>query len=479
MSELRTDFKDDILDVTQNEKRKYRIIHNEDGTISLEDATVYLQKGDSFGANDLNEMNRMANQMNEAAGEILTMADDIDTLQEDVETLTPRVEVLENTGSNNLIWDISNELYSESRDVSTLPRDITNGYVVKLNDIFYMLGGGNIDTSSNVAAQKTYKYVNDAWVEDTVLGALSIHKSFTAYNGGVETIRDLCAYTTGGAVSNNKTLYYTQYSKNAQESRCYAAVYTYNGTSKSFVGQYFGYSDSSYYRYGNVAIAPNSSSYKTLSYSQNASYSAHQYALNTGSTSSGGSVELNSLEMGSYIIGSDRKVLQPHNQGVIFEGFYTFLISQRDIGNIYTSSNNSYTDYIYKYYLVQINSNSTIRKTILLPDHMKLVTDMVCINGYIYITYNDGFVWRYKDKWEKVVNIGSGSLIEHEGEIHRFTGTSWTAHKLYREAKTYAPKNTKIYLPYESKALSDNLVAIDGGYLVTESGNISIGMYDY
>lgn len=63
MSELRTDFKDDVLDVTQNEKRKYRIIHNDDGTISLEDATVYLQKGDSFGANDINEMNEITNQM--------------------------------------------------------------------------------------------------------------------------------------------------------------------------------------------------------------------------------------------------------------------------------------------------------------------------------------------------------------------------------------------------------------------------------
>lgn len=63
MSELRTDFKDDVLDVTQNEKRKYRVIHNDDGTISLEDATVYVQKGDNFGANELNEMNEVTNQM--------------------------------------------------------------------------------------------------------------------------------------------------------------------------------------------------------------------------------------------------------------------------------------------------------------------------------------------------------------------------------------------------------------------------------
>lgn len=56
MADLRTDYKDDILDISVNEKRKYRQINNGDGTISLEDVTVYLQVGDNFGANDLNKI---------------------------------------------------------------------------------------------------------------------------------------------------------------------------------------------------------------------------------------------------------------------------------------------------------------------------------------------------------------------------------------------------------------------------------------
>lgn len=59
---LRTDHKDDILDLTQNTQRKYRMITNTDGTISFEDVTVYLQIGDSFGAAELNEI---ANSVNE------------------------------------------------------------------------------------------------------------------------------------------------------------------------------------------------------------------------------------------------------------------------------------------------------------------------------------------------------------------------------------------------------------------------------
>lgn len=53
---LKENYKDDILDVSVNTKRKYRMTENQDGTVSLEDETVYTQEGDSFGASDLNAM---------------------------------------------------------------------------------------------------------------------------------------------------------------------------------------------------------------------------------------------------------------------------------------------------------------------------------------------------------------------------------------------------------------------------------------
>ena len=54
MAQLRTDYKDDILDISVNTERKYRQVENADGTITLVDETVYTQKGDSFGAADVN-----------------------------------------------------------------------------------------------------------------------------------------------------------------------------------------------------------------------------------------------------------------------------------------------------------------------------------------------------------------------------------------------------------------------------------------
>lgn len=56
MADLRTDYKDDVLDTEINEERKYEMIENSDGTVSLKDVTEYLQLGDIFGAEILNQI---------------------------------------------------------------------------------------------------------------------------------------------------------------------------------------------------------------------------------------------------------------------------------------------------------------------------------------------------------------------------------------------------------------------------------------
>ena len=60
---LRTDYKDDILDTSVNEKRKYNLITNSDGTVSFEDVTEYSQVGDSFGGADINRTNEEINRI--------------------------------------------------------------------------------------------------------------------------------------------------------------------------------------------------------------------------------------------------------------------------------------------------------------------------------------------------------------------------------------------------------------------------------
>ena len=69
MADLKTNYKDDVLDTSKNEKRKFRMIQNDDGTVSFEDATEYTQEGDSFGGADINATNGKVNEINESIAE--------------------------------------------------------------------------------------------------------------------------------------------------------------------------------------------------------------------------------------------------------------------------------------------------------------------------------------------------------------------------------------------------------------------------
>ena len=73
---LPTNYKDDVLATSMGKKRRYNIIQNDDGTISLEDATEYTQVGDNYGAAQLNATNQAVNESVDQA-KIIDSLDDI------------------------------------------------------------------------------------------------------------------------------------------------------------------------------------------------------------------------------------------------------------------------------------------------------------------------------------------------------------------------------------------------------------------
>ena len=73
---LPTNFKDDILASSMGSKRRYNVINNSDGTISLEDVTTYTQVGSTFGAAQINATNKAVN----ASADASKIIDDYDTL---------------------------------------------------------------------------------------------------------------------------------------------------------------------------------------------------------------------------------------------------------------------------------------------------------------------------------------------------------------------------------------------------------------
>lgn len=63
ITKLPVNFQDDIIDTTINDKRRYRLEENTDGTTSLEDATTYEQVGSYFGAEQINATNGAVNEL--------------------------------------------------------------------------------------------------------------------------------------------------------------------------------------------------------------------------------------------------------------------------------------------------------------------------------------------------------------------------------------------------------------------------------
>lgn len=73
MADLKTTYKDDVLDTSKNTKRKYNMIQNSDGTVSLDDVTEYTQQGDDFGSADINATNTRVNEIDKS----LTASDNL------------------------------------------------------------------------------------------------------------------------------------------------------------------------------------------------------------------------------------------------------------------------------------------------------------------------------------------------------------------------------------------------------------------
>lgn len=85
MAVLKTNYKDDVLDTSVNDKRKYRMVQNADGTISLTDATSYTQEGSTFGAADINATNQEVNTLNENLGGFMFRVNEDGTEQKSID----------------------------------------------------------------------------------------------------------------------------------------------------------------------------------------------------------------------------------------------------------------------------------------------------------------------------------------------------------------------------------------------------------
>lgn len=128
---LPTNYVDDVLNGAMDGKRRYREIHNADGTISLEDATTYDQIGNNFGASQLNLMNDNINQSFDA-NKMLKTIDEVNAVTQE----GYGVDALVVKELNSSIGDISNVGNTTYNSVEKILKYyIDNGYLPDLKSM--------------------------------------------------------------------------------------------------------------------------------------------------------------------------------------------------------------------------------------------------------------------------------------------------------------------------------------------------------
>lgn len=137
---LPVNYKDDLLDTTQNTHRRYAIKKtSDDSTIQadvyLEDITEYTQEGDNFGAQDLNNTNKAINDATDTHTFTITTSDWVtnDNTRNN-ETYTVK-QVISTTTYANTPSDKHLEYIPMSATVGAVMTNAEEEDAIKLGDI--------------------------------------------------------------------------------------------------------------------------------------------------------------------------------------------------------------------------------------------------------------------------------------------------------------------------------------------------------
>lgn len=152
---LPVNFQDDIVNTSMNGKRRYNLIQNTDGTVSLEDVTTYDQVGSNFGAGQINATNKAVNDSADSSKIIDSISD-----------------IAANTKAGMMagalaVKELNGSLGATNNNVAQLQQNIVN----------VMPGSTYIDIPN------PYTAVQDGWAFLTVTGTNEGHVGLICSNG--------------------------------------------------------------------------------------------------------------------------------------------------------------------------------------------------------------------------------------------------------------------------------------------------------
>ena len=184
-----TTLKDDVLDTSVNESRKYTMITNSDGTVSFIDVTSYSTNGSSFTMGSINVQNSAINDMDDDSTSLAEIVDEY------ISTIADKLTEL---GVSTLVTDTVDTFVSNIETVS---------------DTYYANGVSAVQVgtavASNVLSGYTFTNSSGTGLSGTMTdrGAVSV----TISGGNTYTIPS--GYHNGsGTVTNSPSVTYTDIS---------------------------------------------------------------------------------------------------------------------------------------------------------------------------------------------------------------------------------------------------------------------------
>ena len=193
---LRTDYKDAVW----NGQKKYLEIRNDDGTISLQDVTVYLVYEESFfGALD-------ANRINTAVNAIMAALENGTDLYEVFTQFFEQQKVLFTDTADEKLGDFDRYIGVQERAADATIDSLTKDFTSKC-DNSYVLFIGNMTTAYNNYMAELSKYLSelenngDSSLREIVTRLLGFETdSETQFNEWFEQIKDKLAGDVVGKI---------------------------------------------------------------------------------------------------------------------------------------------------------------------------------------------------------------------------------------------------------------------------------------
>lgn len=356
----------------------------------------------------------------------------IDTLEE----LPPRVETLENTISF-ANWNISNETYEKKEGlIATLPETLTKIRIASINDDLYVYGFNSSNT------HKFYKYANGEW---TTLATPSA--KLENNNQRLLVYKDKIYYSSYLTSSQRDKIYCYDPSANTWSTVFEECIQvTHSGTRWGFID-----TDGEYLYYYACVVGNND-------------YTMYAKIDSTFKIVTEGLLSNHSDAHAQYlVVKNSDEILYGYN--VINTGnTYSRLLYMSNIKIEYNKC--------YKYGNVL---KSQLGNVIKYKDNI-LLGDFEGYELYKFTNNNLEPFPTFEYSYGKVIAYSS-----YKDELIKVTDTEINTIKLYKEATSYVPKGSKMYLDNSSFVISDNLEKIDNVdncYLVTADGEIKIGIYE-